>query len=181
MLGKAESRPPQPKAKESSMNHANIVSQDEWLVARKALLAKEKELTRARDELSWQRREMPWVKVEKTYVFDGPRGKVTLADLFEGRSQLIVQHFMLGPGWKEGCVGCSFHADHIDGALFHLPQHDVTLLAVSRAPLAEIEAFKKRVGWHFKWVSSNGSDFNYNFHVSSTAKQIAKDNTYYNY
>ena len=163
------------------MNHANIVSQDEWLVARKALLAKEKELTRARDELSRQRREMPWVKVEKTYVFDGPRGKVTLADLFEGRSQLIVQHFMLGPGWKEGCVGCSFHADHIDGARQHFEHHDLSFVAVSRAPLAEIEPFKQRMGWRFRWVSSYGSDFNYDYHVSFTPEEIAKGKVYYNY
>jgi predicted dithiol-disulfide oxidoreductase (DUF899 family) len=124
--------------------------------------------------LSTERRELPWVKIEKPYMFDGPAGRETLADLFDGRSQLIIKHFMLGPGWQEGCVGCSFHADHIDGALMHLVHHDVTLLAVSRAPLAEIEAFKNRMGWRFKWVSSHGSDFNYDFHVSFTTEQIAQ-------
>jgi predicted dithiol-disulfide oxidoreductase (DUF899 family) len=114
-------------------------------------------------------------------VFEGPNGKETLADLFGGRSQLIVKHFMLGPGWKEGCVGCSFHSDHIDGAVPHLAQHDVTLLAVSRAPFAEIEAFKRRMGWRFKWVSSYGSDFNYDFHVSFTQDELAKGEVYYNY
>jgi len=115
--------------------------------------------------VSAERRELPWVKIEKPYVFDGPAGRETLADLFDGRSQLIIKHFKLGPGWQEGCVGCSFHADHIDGALMHLVHHDVTLLAVSRAPLAEIEAFKNRMGWRFKWVSSHGTDFNYDFHA----------------
>jgi len=163
------------------MTHNRVVPRDEWLAARKAHLAKEKELTHLRDQLSAERRELPWVKVEKPYVFDGPEGKATLADLFEGRSQLIVKHFMLGPGWKEGCVGCSFHSDHIDGALMHLSHHDVTLLAVSRAPLPEIEAFKKRMGWRFKWVSSYGSDFNYDFHVSFTKDETAKGEVYYNY
>jgi predicted dithiol-disulfide oxidoreductase (DUF899 family) len=163
------------------MMHNRIVGRDEWLAARKAHLAKEKELTRLRDQVSAERRELPWVKIEKPYVFDGPQGKETLADLFDGRSQLIIKHFMLGPGWKEGCVGCSFHADHIDGALKHLVHHDVTLLAVSRASLPEIEAFKNRMGWRFKWVSSLGSDFNYDFHVSFTKEQIAQGQTYYNY
>jgi len=138
-------------------------------------------LTRRRDEVSAARRELPWVKVDKSYVFEGPNGKETLADLFGGRSQLIVKHFMFGPGWKEGCVGCSFHSDHIDGTLPHLAQRDVTLLAVSRAPFAEIEAFKRRMGWRFKWVSSYGSDFNYDFHVSFTQDDLAKGEVYYNY
>ena len=162
------------------MMYNRIVTRDEWLAARKAHLAREKELTRLRDQLSAERRELPWVKIEKPYVFDGPAGRETLADLFDGRSQLIIKHFMLGPGWQEGCVGCSFHADHIDGALMHLAHHDVTLLAVSRAPLAEIKAFKNRMGWRFKWVSSYGSDFNYDFHVSFTTEQIAQGKTYYN-
>ena len=127
-----------------------IVSQDEWLVLRKQLLVKEKELTRLRDRLAAERRALPWVKVEKSYVFDGPDGKETLADLFGGRSQLIVKHFMFGPGWSEGCVGCSFELDHIDGILVHLAQRDVSYVAVSRAPLPEIEAFKRRMGWRFK-------------------------------
>ncbi len=129
-----------------------IVSGEEWLEARKAHLAKEKEFTRLRDELSRQRRELPWVKVEKHYVFDGPKGRETLADLFEGRSQLIVYHFMFGPGWPEGCPYCSFVVDHVDGALVHLAQRDVTWAVVSRATLPEIEAFKKRMGWRFRWV-----------------------------
>jgi predicted dithiol-disulfide oxidoreductase (DUF899 family) len=163
------------------MQHNRIVSQDEWLAARKQLLIKEKALTRLRDQLSAERRALPWVKVEKNYVFDGPEGKETLADLFAGRSQLIIYHFMFGPGWKDGCVGCSFLADNIDGALVHLEHHDVTYVAVSRAPLPEIAAFKKRMGWRFRWVSSYGSDFNYDFHVSFTPDEIAKGEVYYNY
>jgi predicted dithiol-disulfide oxidoreductase (DUF899 family) len=149
------------------MNHHRVVSETEWLVARKAHLAREKELTRLRDQVSAERRELPWVKVKKNYVFDGPNGKERLADLFDGRSQLIVYHFMFGPGWKEGCDGCSFLADHIDGANMHLAHHDVSLVVVSRAPLADFQAFKKRMGWRFKWVSSYGTDFNYDFHVTS--------------
>ena len=163
------------------MMHHRVVSRDEWLAARKAHLVKEKELTRLRDQLSAERRELPWVKIEKRYVFDGPHGKETLADLFDGRSQLIIKHFMLGPGWKEGCVGCSFEVDHIEGALVHLEHHDVSYVAVSRAPLPEIEAFKKRMGWRFKWVSSYGSDFNYDFHVSFKREEIEKGKAYYNY
>ena len=158
-----------------------IVSRDEWLVARKELLAKEKELTRLRDQLAAERRALPWVTVDKTYVFQGPDGTETLADLFGGRSQLIVRHFMFGPGWSEGCVGCSFEHDHIDSILVHLAQRDVSYVAVSRAPLSEIEAFKKRMGWRIKWVSSYGSDFNYDFHVSFTPDQVAEGEAYYNY
>lgn len=161
--------------------HNRIVTREEWLDVHKRHLVNEKELTRRRDQLSAARRELPWVRIDKPYVFEGPNGKETLADLFGGRSQLIVKHFMLGPGWKEGCVGCSFHSDHIDGAVPHLAQHDVTLLAVSRAPFAEIEAFKRRMGWRFKWVSSYGSDFNYDFHVSFTQDELAKGEVYYNY
>src|ERR1700687_3326883 len=146
------------------MAHA-IVSQDEWLAARKALLAKEKEFSKARDQLSAARRALPWVKVEKNYVFDGPAGKETLADLFGANSQLLVYHFMLGPGWVQGCPSCSFLADHFDGAVAHLAQRDVTLVVVSRAPLVEIDAYKKRMGWRFKWVSSYGTDFNRDYHV----------------
>ena len=134
-----------------------IVSPEQWLEHRKRLLAKEKELTRLRDEINRQRLELPWEKVAKQYVFESNKGKESLADLFAGRSQLIIYHFMLGPGWKEGCVGCSFLADHIGGALVHLENHDVSLVVVSRAPLAEIEAYKKRMGWGFKWVSSNAA------------------------
>ncbi len=158
-----------------------VVSSEKWLEARKAHLAKEKEFTRLRDELSRQRRELPWVKVEKPYVFDGPDGKETLADLFDGRSQLIVYHFMFGPGWEEGCPYCSFVVDHVNGALVHLAQRDVTWAVVSRATLPEIEAFKKRMGWRFKWVSSFGSDFNYDYHVSFTKDDVAKGKVYYNY
>jgi predicted dithiol-disulfide oxidoreductase (DUF899 family) len=163
------------------MQHNRIVSRDEWLAARKQHLIREKELTRLRDRLSAERRALPWVKVEKSYVFDGPDGKRTLADLFDGRSQLIVQHFMFGPGWEEGCVGCSFGADHVDGARLHFEHRDVTFVAVSRAPLPQLEAFKKRMGWRFTWVSSFGSDFNYDYHVSFTKDDEAKGKVYYNY
>jgi predicted dithiol-disulfide oxidoreductase (DUF899 family) len=164
------------------MNQNPVVSREEWVAARKQHLVKEKELTRLRDELSRQRRDLPWVKVDKNYVFEGPDGKVTLADLFDGRSQLIIKHFMFGPGWKEGCVGCSLEVDHVDGApLTHLEHHDVTYVAVSRAPLSEIAAFGQRMGWNFKWVSSNESDFNYDYHVSFTPDEKAKGQVYYNY
>jgi len=160
------------------MQH-KIVSQDEWLAARKALLAKEKDFSKARDALAAQRRDLPWVKVEKTYTFEGPQGKETLADLFDGRGQLIVYHFMLGPGWKAGCPSCSYLADHFDGAVVHLAQRDVTLVVVSRAPCAEIAAYQKRMGWKFKWVSSYGTDFNHDFHVSFTPEE--KATAEYNY
>jgi predicted dithiol-disulfide oxidoreductase (DUF899 family) len=146
-----------------------------------AALDQEKEFTRLRDQLSAERRGLPWVKVEKNYLFDGPKGKETLADLFDGRSQLIVKHFMYGPGWKEGCMGCSFEVDHVEWALAHLEHHDVTYVAVSRATLAEIEAFEQRMGWRLKWVSSYGSDFNYEYHVSFTKDEIAKGEVNYNY
>jgi predicted dithiol-disulfide oxidoreductase (DUF899 family) len=163
------------------METHKIVSKDEWLTARKQYLTKEKEFTRQRDQLSAERRNLPWVKVEKNYVFDGPKGKESLADLFDGRSQLIVYHFMFGPGWEQGCPSCSFLSDHIDGATVHLAHRDVTLLAVSRAPLSQIEAFKKRMGWRFKWVSSYGNDFNFDYHVSFTKDEMAKGKVYYNY
>ena len=162
------------------MQH-EIVSQEAWLAARKAHLAKEKEFTRLRDQLSAERRALPWTRVEKTYAFEGPDGRQTLAELFDGRSQLIVYHFMLGPGWEEGCKNCSYVADHFDGALVHLAHRDVTLVAVSRAPLAEIEAFKERMGWRFPWFSSFGSDFNADFHVSFTKEQLAAGKVDYNY
>jgi len=151
-----------------------VVSHAEWLAARKAFLKREKEFTRLRDELSKQRRELPWERVEKKYVFDGPTGKESLADLFAGRSQLIVYHFMLGPDWVEGCPSCSFLADHFDGAIPHLNARDVTFLAISRAPLPQIQAFQKRMGWKFKWVSSNGTDFNFDYKVSFTPEDIEK-------
>ena len=150
----------------NQMEHPKIVSRDEWLAARKELLAKEKQLTRQRDAVSAARRALPWVRVEKPYVFDGPHGKLILPELFDGRSQLIVYHFMFGPDWKEGCPSCSFNMDHTDGALVHLAQRDVTFTAISRAPIAKIEAFKKRMGWRFQWVSSYGTDFNVDYHVS---------------
>jgi predicted dithiol-disulfide oxidoreductase (DUF899 family) len=164
-----------------SISDHPILSREEWVKARKELLEKEKEFTRLRDQLNAESRELPWVRVEKTYVFDGPNGKETLSDLFAGRSQLIVNHLMLGPGWKEGCVGCSFGADHNDGIIVHLEHHDATFVAVSRAARPEIEAFKKRMGWRFKWVSSFGSDFNYDYHVSFTPDEIRKGKVYYNY
>jgi predicted dithiol-disulfide oxidoreductase (DUF899 family) len=162
------------------MQH-RIVSRDEWLAARKALLAKEKEFTRARDRLSDERRALPWTKVDKDYVFDTSEGRRSLADLFAGKSQLIVYHFMLGPGWIQGCPSCSFLADHFDGAAIHLAQRDVSLVVVSRAPLPEIEAYKKRMGWKFKWVSSNASDFNHDFHVSFSPEEKARGKVEYNY
>jgi predicted dithiol-disulfide oxidoreductase (DUF899 family) len=143
-----------------------VASHAKWLEARKQLLQKEKELTRQNEEVSRLRRELPWEKVEKNYAFEGPNGRESLADLFGGNSQLIVYHFMFGPGWKEGCPSCSFLADGIDGAEIHLRNHDVTLLAISRTPYAEIVPFKERMGWKFKWVSSQGSDFNFDYQVS---------------
>jgi predicted dithiol-disulfide oxidoreductase (DUF899 family) len=160
---------------------AKVVSAAEWLTARKELLRKEKEFTRLRDELSRARREMPWENVENNYVFDGPNGKESLADLFDERGQLMIYHFMFGPGWKEGCPSCSFLADGFDGARVHLAQRDTTFMVASRATLPEIETFKKRMGWGFKWVSSNGSDFNYDFQVSTSKEEQAKGKVYYNY
>src|SRR5207244_2870030 len=157
------------------MNNHQIVSPEEWLRTRTQLLLKEKELTRMQDEVSRQRRELPWVKVVKDYVFDTPDGRKPLAQLFDGRSQLVVYHFMFAPGWKAGCVGCSFLADHVDGANQHLRQHDLTFVAISRAPLPEIQAYKKRMGWRFNWVSSYGNDFNSDYHVSFTNAALATD------
>ena len=158
-----------------------VVSREEWLAARKALLVKEKEATHLRDVVNAERLALPWVRVEKDYVFDFPEGEKSLGDLFAGRSQLIVYHFMLGPGWAAGCPGCSFLSDHLDGALPHLENHDVTLTAVSRAPLTEIEAYKMRMGWGFPWVSSFGSDFNFDYHVSFTGDDLASGRAVYNY
>lgn len=158
-----------------------VVSREEWLEARKAHLQREKELTRLRDAIAAERRALPWVRVEKEYVFDTADGRESLSQLFAGRSQLIVQHFMFGPGWTEGCVACSFQADHVDGALVHLAHRDVTFVAVSRAPLAQIEAFRRRMGWRFRWVSCHGSDFNYDYHVSFTKAALAKGKVMYNY
>jgi len=163
------------------MQPHRIVSSEEWLTARRALLVKEKEATRLRDKVNAERLALPWVRVDKNYVFDTPAGRNSLPELFAGRSQLIVYHFMLGPGWSAGCPGCSFLVDHIDGALPHLEHHDVTWTAVSRAPLSEIEAYKARMGWHFPWVSSNGSDFNFDYHVSFTQHELASGKVFYNF
>jgi predicted dithiol-disulfide oxidoreductase (DUF899 family) len=158
-----------------------VVSQEEWLKARKALLAREKEYTRLRDKLAAERRALPWVKVEKNYTFDTPQGKKTLSDLFDGRSQLIVQHFMFAPSWEAGCVGCSFGADHVDSARQHFEHHDVKYVAIARAPLAKLEAYKKRMGWKFDFVSSAASDFNFDYRVSFTPDEIARGKAAYNY
>ncbi len=159
----------------------DVVSNERWIEARKALLAKEKEFTRMRDAISKERRKLPWERVDKEYVFDGPGGKETLADLFDVRSQLLVYHFMYGPDWTEGCKSCSFLADHFNPAIPHLRQRDVTMVAVSRAPLEILEAFKKRMGWCFKWVSSLANDFNRDYQVSFTDEELEKGDVYYNY
>src|ERR687892_2868346 len=158
-----------------------VVSREEWLVARRDLLKREKELTRLRDQLAAERRALPWVTIEKKYIFDAPEGEITLAELFDGRSQLFIKHFMLGPGQKTQCVGCSLEVDHIEAILPHLENHDVTYVAVARAPIEEIEAVRKRMGWKFRWVSSHHSDFNYDFNVSFTPEQIAAGRAFYNY
>ena len=162
------------------MEMRKVVLHEEWLKARLDLLAAEKEFTRQRDALTRRRMAMPWERVEKNYVFDTLEGQRTLAELFAGRRQLMVQHFMFGPGWEQGCPSCSFIADHTDGMNVHLAHRDVTFVAVSRAPLSEIEGFRRRMGWRFKWVSSFGSDFNHDFHVSFTPEE-AKGQVYYNY
>ncbi len=158
-----------------------VASHEEWLKARLELLAAEKEFTRQRDALTLRRMAMPWERVEKSYRFEGPRDGLSLADLFEGRSQLIVYRFMLGPDWEEGCKSCSFWADNFNGIPLHLNHRDVTFTAVSRAPLARIEAYKGRMGWSFPWVSSYGSDFNFDYHVSFTPEETAEGKGYYNY
>jgi predicted dithiol-disulfide oxidoreductase (DUF899 family) len=165
----------------STMEEPRVVSEAEWLSARKDLLHKEKELTHARDAVSEARRQLPWVKVEKEYVFDTVDGKRTLSEFFAGRSQLIVYHFMWRRELGEGCVGCSFLADHIDGANQHLAQHDASLVVASRAPLEVLQAFRKRMGWRFPWVSSQGSDFNFDYHVSFRPEELASGEVYYNY
>ena len=158
-----------------------IASREQWTAERLALLAREKQLTQLQDQIAQARRALPWVRIEKDYVFDSPAGPRRLADLFEGRSQLLVQHFMFAPGWEQGCKSCSFMADHIEGARPHLAQRDVTLAVVSRAPLADIERFRQRMGWKFHWVSSFGSDFNPDFGVSFSAAELAKGAVHYNY
>ena len=164
-----------------AMSKHKVVSKKKWLAARKALLVKEKKFTHLREQLAQQRRLLPWVKVEKEYLFEGPKGRETLSDLFDGKSQLVVYHFMFGPDWEEGCSHCSFWADHYDGMVVHLNQRDVSFVAVSRAPLAEILPFKKRMGWEFKWVSSFPNDFNYDYHASFRPEEIKKGSVFYNY
>jgi len=163
------------------MEPHKVVSHDEWIAARKAHLAEEKAFSRARDALARKRRELPWEKVQKNYAFDTAQGKQSLADLFGGKTQLIIYHFMLGPGWEAGCPSCSFLADHFDGAVVHLAQRDVSFVVVSRAPLSEIEAFQRRMGWRFKWVSAFGSDFNSDYQVSFTPEEKASGKVFYNY
>ena len=163
---------------ETSTNNHPVVSKDRWLAQRKALLAREKELTHLRDQIARERRALPWTRVEKSYVFDTPEGPRALADLFEGRRQLLVQHFMLGPDWEQGCPSCSYMSDHLDGMKVHLENRDLTLLVVSRAPLDQIERFRRRMGWQFRWVSSHGSDFNHDFGVSFAPEEIAKGVAY---
>ncbi|HXV26104.1 MAG TPA: thioredoxin family protein [Alphaproteobacteria bacterium] len=158
-----------------------VVSREEWLTARKSHLKNEKALTRLRDLVAAERRALPWVKVEKEYVFDTLHGRKTLADLFDGRSQLIIHHFMFGPDWDAGCPSCSLEADHAEGAIVHLRNHDVAYVRVSRAPLEKLEAYRKRMGWKAPWASSYGSDFNYDYHVSFTDEDVAKGRVYYNY
>jgi len=169
------------ESKTGLMEDREIVSEADWLVARKDLLTREKEFSRQRDALSAARHSLPWVKIDKKYVFDGPKGKETLAELFDGRSQLIVYHFMLGPGWGEGCKSYSYLADHFDGANRHLPHRDVTFVVISRAPLSEIEAYQKRMGWRFKWLSSHDNEFNFDYHVSFTKEEEKANKVYYNY
>jgi predicted dithiol-disulfide oxidoreductase (DUF899 family) len=163
------------------MQQNHVVSQEEWVEARKDFLAKEKEFTRLRDQLSQQRRELPWVKVDKEYVFEGANGPETLSDLFENRSQLIVYHFMYGPDWDEGCKSCSFMADNYDNIIIHLNQRDVTMVTISRAPLETLLAFQQRMGWHFKWLSSANNTFNFDYHVSATPEEMSNGEMYYNY
>ena len=162
------------------MKHA-VVPPEEWLKARKDLLEKEKAFTKLRDEISADRRALPWVKIEKTYRFDTPHGIQTLSDLFNGRSQLFVHHFMFNPSWDEGCPSCSFWADGYNGTDIHLAHRDITLVAISRAPLEKLEAYKKRMGWTFNWVSSGNSEFNYDYRVSFTPEQREKKDVVYNY
>jgi predicted dithiol-disulfide oxidoreductase (DUF899 family) len=165
----------------TAINQRKVVSHSEWVEARKAFLAKEKEFTHLRDELSRQRRQLPWEKVEKAYEFEGARGVVSLGDIFGKRSQLAIYHFMLGPGWKEGCPSCSYLADHFDGMTMHLANRDVTFAVVSHAPYSEIAAFKQRMGWRFNWYSSFNSDFNYDFNVSATPEEKTQKEVFYNY
>jgi predicted dithiol-disulfide oxidoreductase (DUF899 family) len=172
----AKASPVQP----ASLNHP-IVSRQQWLAERRKLLAREKELNRLGDQIARERRALPWVRMDKDYLFDTPEGRRPLADLFDGHRQLLVQHFMLAPGWEQGCKSCSYMADHTDATLLHLAARDTAFVAVSRAPLDEIERFRQRMGWKFRWVSSHGTDFNRDFHVSFTADEKASGKADYNF
>lgn len=158
-----------------------IVSENEWIEARKQLLLKEKEFTRLRDQLSQQQRNLPWKAVDKKYNFEGPNGKQTLPELFDEKSQLIIYHFMFDPSWEAACPHCSFWADNFNGIIAHLEQRDVNMIAVSRAPYNKIAEYKKRMGWDFKWVSSGNTDFNFDYHVSFTPEELAKKEAFYNF
>jgi predicted dithiol-disulfide oxidoreductase (DUF899 family) len=164
-----------------SLEDHKIVPENEWIEARKALLKKERELTILRDQLNQQRRELPWKEVNKEYVFEGPNGKQTLTELFDGRSQLIVYHFMFDPSWEAACLHCSFWADNFNGIIVHLNQRDVTMIAVSRAPYSKLAVYEKRMGWDFKWVSSYDTDFNFDYHVSFTPEELGRKDAFYNY
>ncbi len=167
--------------KTPTFDNPSIVSPAQWLAARKELLREEKEFTRLQDRMNARRRALPWVKVEKPYTFESPHGRVSLADLFDGRSQLIVQHFMLGPGWDEGCKSCSFMMDHFAPTVVHLAARDISFAAISHGPLSDILPFQRRMGWAVNWVSSHGTDFNRDFHVSFTPEEMAAGEVYYNY
>jgi predicted dithiol-disulfide oxidoreductase (DUF899 family) len=185
-MGAIGATPTNPKEDEMATQHSpiqnpRVVPHEQWITERVAFMAKEKELTRLRDELSRQRRELPWEKVEKSYVFDGPSGKETLAQLFGDRNQLVIYHLMFDPTWDEACKSCSFWADNFNGTDIHLKHRDISFLAISRAPLPKLEAYKKRMGWSFKWVSSGGSDFNYDFQVSHNPEAAKSGTAYYNY
>lgn len=164
-----------------NLNNHKVVSESEWIEARKELLKKEKEFTMLRDQLSQQRRDLPWVQVNKEYVFDGPNGKQTLSELFDGRSQLIVYHLMYDPTWDAACPSCSFWADNFNDIIVHLNQRDVTMIAISKAPYNKIDAYKKRMGWDFKWISSFDTDFNRDYYVSFTSEELEKKEGFYNF
>jgi len=164
-----------------SLEHHGVVSRNEWLEARKMLLKKEKEFTILRDQLSQDRRNLPWIAVDKEYIFEGPKGKETLSELFDGRSQLIVYHFMFHPSWDAGCSSCSFWADNFSEIIVHLNERDVTMIAVSRAPYNKLAAYEKRLGWNFKWVSSYNTDFNFDYNISFRPEEIAKKEGMYNF
>jgi predicted dithiol-disulfide oxidoreductase (DUF899 family) len=167
--------------KNNTIDNPTVVSPEKWLAARREFLREVKEFSKLRDRMAARRRELPWVKVEPPYSFESPSGRLSLAQLFDGRSQLIVYHFMLAPGWEEGCRGCSFVSDHFDGATAHLNARDVSFTAVSSATLAEIERFKGRMGWHFNWVSSHGTSFNRDLHVSFTPEEVEAGKADYNF